>query len=117
MANTLTLSTQENVGAQQFQGLFSDIWKVTATVADQDAVSATDTGVFTMTVNGVVLGDMVIASSLTLDPNDGTDQAVIRFEVSAANTVSMYVTADVGEFAADAITGATVKLLIGRPAW
>jgi|LNFM01.2.fsa_nt_gb hypothetical protein len=117
MANTLTLSTQESAGAQQFQGLFSNVWKVTATVADQDAVAITDTAAFTMTVAGVVLGDMIIGASLTLDASDGTDQAVIRFEVSAANTVTMYVTADAGEFAADSITGATVKLLIGRPAW
>lgn len=117
MANTLTLNTQDRVGAQQFQGLYNDIWKVKCTVTDHDAVAINDTLAISITVTGVALGDHVIASSINMDLSDGTDQAQTQFEVTAANTLTMYIQADVGEFAADAITGAVAKVLIGRPTW
>ena len=41
----------------------------------------------------------------------------IKFLVTAADTVSMYVHADLAEFAADALNGGVIKLLIGRPVW
>lgn len=117
MANTLTLNSSEGVGAQQFQGLYSDIWKVKATVTDHDAVAINDTLAMTITVPNVTLGDHVISAAINMDLSDGTDQASYQFEVTADNTVTMYIHADVGEFAADAITGAVAKVLIGRPAW
>lgn len=117
MANTLTLNTQDRIGNQQFQGLYSDIWQVKATVTDHDAVAINDTTVMTIAVTGVALGDHIISYGLTMDQNDGTDQAVITFAVTAADVVSMFIHADVGEFAADAITGAVAKILIGRPSW
>jgi len=55
------------------------MWAVTATVSDQDAVAIGDTLAVGMTVPGVVLGDMVVGTSLTLDSLDaGGDGAVIR---------------------------------------
>lgn len=117
MANTVTVnSTHRSV--QQFQGAFSEMWQVTATISDQDAVAINDTLAVNLTVPGVALGDMVIADSLTVDALDaGGDGAVISFRVTAANVLTMYVHADVAEFAADSLNNGVVKVLIGRPAW
>jgi hypothetical protein len=61
---------------------------------------------------------MVIGDAFSVDALDaGGDGAVISFRVTAANTLTMYVHADVAEFAADSLTGATFKVLVGRPAW
>ena len=117
MANTITVSRVEQ-GNKQFQGAFSDMWAVTAAIADQDAVAIGDTLSVSLTVPGIVLGDMVIGMSLNVDSFDaGGDGAVIRAEVGSANTVNFIVHADVAEFAADSLNGATVKILVGRPAW
>jgi hypothetical protein len=71
-----------------------------------------------ITVPGVVVGDMVIGHSFTLDTFDaGGDGAKIDFEVSTANTLLMRIHADVAEFAADSMNGAVIKVLIGRPSW
>jgi len=117
MANSIAVNNAFRVGNQQFQGLFKDIWKVKFTVTQDTAVAINDTGTVTMTVPGVALGDHIISGAIDMDWSDGTDQGVISFEVTAANTVSMYIHADAGEFAATAINGAVGKLLIGRPAW
>lgn len=117
MANTLTLNLAEQVGAQQFQGLYSLIWKVKATITDHDAVAINDTLAISITVPGLALGDVVITSGINMDLSDGTDQALFLFAVTAADTLTMYIQADVGEFAADAITGAIAKVLVGRPTW
>jgi len=117
MANTLTLNSAIR-GREQFQGAFhSDMWKVKATFADQDAVAITDTATFTITVPGVALGDIVVGWSIAKDLSDGTDQASVLPVVTAANTLSVYVTADAGEFAADDLNTAVFKALIVRPAW
>jgi len=117
MANTATVNSVFQA-KEQFQGLFNEMWVVTATITDQDAVAITDTMSISLTVPGVVLGDMVIGMSLNVDSFDaGGDGAVIRAEVGSANTVNFIVTADAAEFAADAITNAVVKILIGRPNW
>ena len=117
MANTITVDRIER-GNKQFQGAFSEMWAVTASISDQDAVAITDTVAVNLTVPGVALGDMVIGTSLTVDHFDaGGDGAVIRAEVGSANTVQFIITADAAEFAADSLNGATVKILIGRPAW
>jgi hypothetical protein len=117
MANTIAVSRVEQ-GNKQFQGAFSEMWAVTASVTDTDAVAINDTASISLTVPGVVLGDMVIGMSLTADTFDaGGDGAVIRAEVGSANTVNFIIHADVAEFAADSINGATVKILIGRPSW
>jgi hypothetical protein len=85
-------------GNDQFRGLFTDTWSVVATldsasVATGAAGAATDT----VTVPGVVLGDMVIGMSA------GVSEAglVRRAYVSAANTVTI---------ATNNLTGASVDL-------
>jgi hypothetical protein len=117
MANSATVSLVEQ-GNKQFGGAFSEMWTVTATITDQDAVAITDTMAINLTVPGVALGDMVIGTSINMDhfDTDG-DGAVIRAEVGSANTVNFIVTADAAAFAADSITNAVVKILVGRPAW
>jgi hypothetical protein len=117
MANTITVDRVEQ-GNKQFQGAFSEMWAVTGTISDQDAVAIGDTLSVNMTVPGVALGDMVIGTSLTVDYFDaGGDGAVIGASVGSANTVLFTIHADVAEFAADALNGATIKILVGRPAW
>jgi hypothetical protein len=116
MANTVTVNSVER-GTEQFQGAYTDMWKVKATCSDQDAVAINDTATITMTVPGVTLGDHVISGGISVDLSDGTDQCTITYEVTAANTLSMYVHADVGEFAADALNSGVIKVLIGRPSW
>jgi len=116
MANTITVNTT-NRNQSQFQGLFTDMWTVKATISDQDAVALNDSLEFDMTVLGVALGDAVIAHSCSVDMSDGTDQVAATYYVSAADTVTMQVQADVAEFAADSLNGGVVKILVGRPAW
>jgi len=116
MANTLAVNAVEQ-GTNQFQGMYSEMWKVSMSVTDTDAVAINDTAAITFTVPGVVAGDHVVSWGSTLDLSDGTDQATILFLVTAANTVTMYIQADVGEFAADALNGAVFKLVVGRPSW
>lgn len=117
MANTLTLNTSIQ-SREQFTGAFaSDMWKVTATFADQDAVAINDTAAFSITVPGVALGDIVVAWSINKDFSDGTDQATVLPAVTAANTLTVYVQADKGEFAADDLNTAVFKALVARPSW
>lgn len=116
MANAITLNSATRA-RDQFQGAFSEMWKVKATITDQDAITATDTVSFALTVPGVALGDMCIGVSLTNDLSDGTDQAIATAVVTAANTVNLRITADVGAYAVDDLNNAVVKILIGRPTW
>jgi hypothetical protein len=71
-------------GNDQFRGLFSDTWSVTATL---NASSLTDgTGeTNTIAVPGVALGDIVLGVSMGVDLAGITVTAY----VSAANTVSI----------------------------
>jgi hypothetical protein len=103
-AATAVVSSRDN---ETFRGLFSDTWTVTCTlnsasVADQAA------GTDTVTVAGVVLGDVVIAMSA------GVDEAglVRRAYVSAANTVTIATTNTTG--GAVDLASTTVKLVIAR---
>lgn len=116
MANTITVSKTER-GNVQFQGAFKEMWRVSGSVTDSNAVAATTIGEFDITVDGVTLGDMVIGMSFGADFDDGTDQASPTAYVAAANTVTVQWSADNAEFAADALNGASFKMLIGRPAW
>ena len=116
MANTITVNSVER-GTKMLQGAFSDMWFVTATISDQDAVAINDSLGVALAVPGVALGDMVIGQSLTVDTSDGTDFAIVHCEVSAANVVQFRVHADVGEFAADALNNGVIKVLVGRPSW
>lgn len=116
MADTFVVSSVRRERAQ-FHGLFSEMWLVKGTVTDTDAITATDTLEIDLTVPGVVLGDMVLGVCFNLDLNDGTDSATVTAEISAADTLTLHIVADVGQFAADAINGATWKALVGRPTW
>jgi hypothetical protein len=96
-------------GTDQFRGIFSDTWSVTATldsasVATGAAGAATDT----ITVPGVVLGDMVIGMSA------GVSEAglVRRAYVSAANTVTISTNNLTG--ASVDLASTTVDLVIAR---
>ena len=116
MANSIAVNSVAR-GNKQFQGMYSEMWGVTATLTQDTAVAINDTGVITFTVPGVALGDHVISFGTSADWNDGTDQAVVNCVVTAANTVSLMIHADVGEFAATAMHGAVIKVVIGRPSW
>ena len=103
-AATSVVSNRDN---ESFRGLFSDTWSVvctlnSASVADQAA------GTDTVTVPGVVLGDMVIGMSA------GVSEAglVRRAYVSAADTVTIATTNTTG--GAVDIASTTVKLVIAR---
>lgn len=116
MANTLTVNSSVQA-RQQFQGVYNEMWQVKITVADQDAVAIGDTAVITCTVPGVAAGDHVVGWGCSVDMSDGTDNAVIMFQVTGANTLSLTIMADAGELAADALTNGVFKVLIGRPNW
>lgn len=94
-------------GTKQFQGMFQDMWKVTATLdagSLVDGAGETDT----ITVPGVALGDIVLGVSF------GVSEAGITITgyVSAANTVSLRVQNESGGTLDLAST--TVRLVIGR---
>lgn len=116
MPNTVGTPTVVR-GTNQFQGAFNEMWEVTVTITDQDAVALTDTARFSVTVPGVALGDMIIGFSITNDLSDGTDQCVFIPYITAANTLTLQVTADAGQYAVDDLNNSVVKVLIGRPAW
>ena len=114
MAQTITLVSQLRQ-REQFRGLFSEMWKVRATIDDQDAIALTAIGEWDLTVPGIALGDIVLFHSLTLDLDDGTDQAQMSVYVAAADTLTVQVMADDAEFAADALNTAVFRCVIGRP--
>lgn len=116
MANTITLVSQFRQ-REQFNGLFSEMWKVRATIDDQDAIALTSITEFDLTVTGVALGDMVVFKSLSVDLNDGTNEALLDAYVSAANTLTVQVMADEAEFALDSLNGGVFRCVIGRPNW
>lgn len=116
MANSITTNTVTR-GKQQFQGVLNELWTVKGTISDQDSIAIGDTASFDLTVNGVVLGDMVLGISLTNDLSDGVDQAAVMGIITAANTVTVRVSADAGAYAADDLNGSVVKVLVGRPSW
>jgi len=117
MAQTITLVSQFRQ-REQFNGLFSEMWKVRATIDDQDAVAATAIGEWDLSIDGIALGDIVLFSSINLDLDDGTDQALtVQAHVSAAGVMTVQVAADNAEFAADAINTAVFRAVIGRPNW
>lgn len=103
-AATSVVSNRDN---DSFRGLFSDTWTVTCTLNSasvSDQAAATDT----VTVPGVVLGDMVIGMSA------GVSEAglVRRAYVSATDTVTIATTNTTG--GAVDLASSTVKLVIAR---
>ena len=71
-------------GNDQFRGLFTDTWSVTATL-DSASVATGATATDTITVPGVVLGDMVLGFSVAVSEAG----LVRRAYVSSANTVTI----------------------------
>ena len=94
-------------GTDQFRGLFSDTWLVTATL---DAGSLVDGAGETddVTVPGVALGDMVIGASLGVDLVGLT----VTGYVSAANTVKFRIQNESGSTAD--LASSTLRIVVVR---
>jgi len=117
MANTVTKVSQID-GRVQFQSLFEKFWKVEASWDDQDQVPIGATrGTQIFNVDGVQLGDVVLASSIDIITDDGADSMVPYWYCRDGAVGLMMVGDGDGAFDADTMNGATVKLLIGRPSW
>lgn len=95
-------------GRQQFGGIFSDIWKVKATIDFASVLNAAK-AVDTVAVPGVALGDVVIAVSLGVDVVD----LALDAQVTAANEVSVVAVNATGGTVDLAST--TIKLVVARP--
>ena len=119
MANTMAVSKYER-GTKQFQGAFSDMWAVTGTVTDQDAIADDVSVELSLTVPGVALGDMVLGISFGASQADANASITASAFVSAANTVILKLTnidATTDAYDADTLNGGGFKMLIGRPSW
>ena len=94
-------------GTKQFQGMFKEMWKVSATL---DAGSLVDAAgeTETVAVPGVVVGDIVLGFSFGVDLVGVTATAY----VSAANVVTIRLQNESGSTADLASTG--IKLVVGR---
>ena len=94
-------------GNDQFRGLFSDTWLVSATL---DAGSLVDGAGETddVTVPGVALGDMVIGASLGVDLVGIT----VTGYVSAANTVKFRIQNESG--ATVDLASSTLRIVVAR---
>ena len=111
MANAVTVGTVVR-GEKQFQGVFNEMWTVTATAAFDTNVAADAGEEFALTVPGVALGDMVLGiapGGADPEPDVFTYQA----EVTAADTLNVSVHAA----AADTPLPTSFKILVARPAW
>lgn len=119
MANTMAVSRVEQ-GTQQFQGAFKEMFLVTGTVTDQDAIADDVSVEITLTVPGVALGDMVLGISFGKSQADANARLIVTGFVSAANTVIM-VLSNVDEttdaYDADTLNDGGFKMIIGRPSW
>jgi hypothetical protein len=119
MANTMAVSKTEQ-GTKQFQGMFKEMWGVTGTVTDQDAIADDVSVDITLTVPGVALGDMVLGISFGKSQADANAAITVSAFVSAANTVIMRlvnIDATTDAYDADTLNNGGFKMLIGRPAW
>lgn len=96
-------------GARQFQGAFSEMWFVKATL---DAGSLADGAgeTETIAVPGVAVGDMVIGISLGVDLVDMT----VTGYVQAADAVEVRIQNESGAGPVD-LASTTIKLVIARP--
>lgn len=99
-------------GAEQFGGVFSEVWLVAATWDPASADAGAQTTSDTITVPGVAVGDIVLGLSLSTEI---ADSPLIRARVTAANTVVLAIIAGTG-VTADMGSG-TLKMVIGRPAF
>lgn len=119
MANTFAVTRVEQ-GNKQFQGAFSEMWCVTGSVTDQDAIADDVSITLDLTVPGVALGDMVIGQCFNKAQADANASITASAWVDSANTVKLKLT-NVDEttdaYDADTLTGGLFKLIIGRPVW
>lgn len=119
MANTLGTPTIVQ-SRSQFQGLWTDFWRVSVTMTDQDAVADDVSVTVTCTVPGIALGDVVLCCGINKNLADANASVSVDAWVSAANTLSIKLT-NIDEVAdaydADTLTDGVFKVLIGRPAW
>ena len=105
MASATSVSSRR--GNDQFRGMFSDTWVVTATLdagSLVDGAGETDT----VTVPGVALGDMVLGVSFAVDE---AGMSVTAY-VSAANTVSIRVQNESGGTVD--LASCKIRLVVGR---
>lgn len=105
MASATSVSSRR--GNDQFRGMFSDTWVVTATLdagSLVDAAGETDT----VAVPGVALGDMVLGVSFAVDE---AGMSVTAY-VSAANTVSIRVQNE--STATVDLAACKIRLVVGR---
>ena len=105
MASATSVSSRR--GNDQFRGMFSDTWVVTATLdagSLVDGAGETDT----VTVPGVALGDMVLGCSFAVDE---AGMSVTAY-VSAANTVSIRVQNE--STATVDLAACKIRLVVGR---
>ena len=119
MADTMAVSAVQQA-KEQFQGLFNEMWAVTGTVTDQDAINDDVSIIITLTVPGVALGDMVIGFSFGKSQADANAHVIAHPFVSAANEVKLVI-ANVDQttdaYDADTLNNGGFKMLIGRPNW
>lgn len=108
MANATAVTASR--GREQFQGIFSDMWEVSATI-DADSLSTGTNDTDTITVPGIALGDVVVGVSL------GVSLAGMQVTayVSAANTVTIVFNNITGGTVNLAST--TIKVLVARPSF
>ncbi len=116
MANTITLVSSVRQAAQ-FRSFFSEMWKIRATIDDQDAIALNDGAIFDLTATGLALGDVVCFWSFSISLEEGGDSLASTVEVSAADTISLYVHADLSEFATDTLNTGVFRAVVGRPNW
>ena len=105
MAAATSVNTRR--GNDQFRGIFSDTWVVTATLdagSLVDAAGETDT----VAVPGVALGDMVLGCSFAVDEAGLT----VTGYVSAAGVVSLRVQNESGSTVDLAST--KIRIVVGR---
>jgi hypothetical protein len=105
MATASSVTTRR--GNDQFRGLFSDTWAVTATLNPgslADGVGETDD----ITIPGVALGDMVIGASLGVDLVGIT----VTGYVSAANTVKFRIQNE--STATVDLASSTLRIVVAR---
>lgn len=105
MASATSITSRR--GNDQFRGIFSDTWLVTATLdagSLVDAAGETDT----IAVAGVALGDMVLGCSFAVDEAGLT----VTGYVSAANVVSLRVQNETGSTVD--LASAKIRVVVGR---
>jgi hypothetical protein len=105
MATASSVTTRR--GNDQFRGLFSDTWAVTAILnagSLVDGAGETDD----ITIPGVALGDMVLAASLGVDLVGLT----VTGYVSAANTVKFRIQNESGSTVD--LASSTLRVVVAR---